>query len=53
VNHSLAFVFASLLALSTAAIGADGLIAIKSPFSLGEAAACVASDGAARHLVAP
>ena len=36
MNHSLAFVFASLLALSTAAIGANGLIAIKSPFAAKE-----------------
>jgi uncharacterized protein (DUF302 family) len=32
VNRSLRFVLASLLALSAAAFGADGLIAIKSPF---------------------
>jgi uncharacterized protein (DUF302 family) len=36
VNHSTAFVFASLLALSTAAMGANGLIAIKSPFAARE-----------------
>ena len=32
MTRSLLFVFASLLALSSAAFGADGLIAIKSPF---------------------
>ena len=32
MTRSLPFVFASLLALSSAAFGADGLVAIKSPF---------------------
>lgn len=36
MNRSLPFVFASLLALSAAAFGADGLIAIKSPFAAKE-----------------
>ncbi len=36
MNRSPAFVFVLLLALSTAAIGADGLIAIKSPFAAKE-----------------
>jgi uncharacterized protein (DUF302 family) len=36
VNHSPALVFMSLLALSAAAISADGLIAIKSPFAAKE-----------------
>jgi uncharacterized protein (DUF302 family) len=36
VNHSPTLVFVSLLALSTAAISADGLIAIKSPFAVKE-----------------
>jgi uncharacterized protein (DUF302 family) len=33
MNPSLPFLFAMLLAFSTAALGADGLVAIKSPFS--------------------
>ena len=33
MNRSLPFLFAMLLAFSTAALGADGLVAIKSPFS--------------------
>jgi uncharacterized protein (DUF302 family) len=36
MTRSLLFVFASLLALSSAAFGADGLVAIKSPFSAKE-----------------
>ena len=32
MNRSLPFVFAALLALSSAAFGADGLVAIKSPY---------------------
>ena len=33
MNRSLPFLFAMLLAFSTAVLGADGLVAIKSPFS--------------------
>ncbi len=33
MNRSLPFLFAMVLAFSTAALGADGLIAIKSPFA--------------------
>jgi uncharacterized protein (DUF302 family) len=33
MNRSLPFLYAMLLAFSTAALGADGLVAIKSPFS--------------------
>ena len=36
MNRSLAFVFASLLAFSPAAFGADGLVAIRSPFAAKE-----------------
>ena len=36
MNRLLALVFASLLALSPAAFGADGLVAIKSPFAAKE-----------------
>src|SRR5712692_6257967 len=36
MTRSLLFVFASLLALSSAAFGADGLVAIKSPFAAKE-----------------
>jgi uncharacterized protein (DUF302 family) len=36
MGRSLPFVFASLLAFSSAALGADGLIAIKSPFTAKE-----------------
>src|SRR6266545_8361330 len=36
MNRSLPFAFASLLAFSSAAFGADGLIAIKSPFAAKE-----------------
>jgi len=37
MNRSLPFLSATLLAFSTAALGADGLIAIKSPFAAKEA----------------
>jgi uncharacterized protein (DUF302 family) len=36
VNRSIVFVFATLLAFSTAVLAADGLVAIKSPFSAKE-----------------
>lgn len=36
MNRSLPFLIAMLLAVSTAALGADGLVAIKSPFSAKE-----------------
>ena len=36
MNRSKAFLFATLLAFSAAALGADGLVALKSPFSARE-----------------
>jgi uncharacterized protein (DUF302 family) len=36
VNRSMVFLFATLLTFSAAALGADGLVAIKSPFSAKE-----------------
>ena len=36
MNRSIVFVFATLLAFSTAVLAADGLVAIKSPFSAKE-----------------
>ena len=36
MNRSMVFLFATLLTFSAAALGADGLVAIKSPFSAKE-----------------